>query len=324
MIKALDVRNFKSIKDLKLDCRRVNVFIGEPNTGKSNILEVIGFLSHIYFGDLRKFVRLESMADIFYDHELSEEVLIRVIMSGGELPVVTRFINGEFHVGKKGETPLLKYDYSARIVGKAPESPRKTFALFKFYRFETRSSFPSKELKTVVPPDGPNLPTILMTNKELRKLVRNILGNYGLKLILKPTEDRIEVAKEYEDILITYPYKVLSGTMQRLILYLAAIETNEESVIALEEPEAHSFPYYTKYLAERIALDERNQYFISTHNPYFLLSLIEKTPISELAVYVTYYKNYQTKVKELGRGELENIVGKELDAFFNMEELLGG
>lgn len=41
MIGNLGIRNFKSIKDLDLDCRRVNLFIGEPNTGKSNILEVL-------------------------------------------------------------------------------------------------------------------------------------------------------------------------------------------------------------------------------------------------------------------------------------------
>lgn len=48
MIKNLEVINFKSIKNLKLDCKRVNVFIGEPNTGKSNILESLGIFSSQY------------------------------------------------------------------------------------------------------------------------------------------------------------------------------------------------------------------------------------------------------------------------------------
>ena len=38
MIRTLEIKNFKSIKELRLDCRRINIFIGEPNTGKSNIL----------------------------------------------------------------------------------------------------------------------------------------------------------------------------------------------------------------------------------------------------------------------------------------------
>ena len=47
MIKKLEIENFKSIKHLSLDCKRVNVFIGEPNAGKSNILEALGcYLMH--------------------------------------------------------------------------------------------------------------------------------------------------------------------------------------------------------------------------------------------------------------------------------------
>lgn len=90
----------------------------------------------------------------------------------------------------------------------------------------------------------------------------------------------------------------------------------------IKEPEAHSFPYYTKYLAERIALDKRNQYFISTHNPYLLLTLIEKTPTNDLAVYITYYENYQTKVKMLSTNELDKILRREIDVFFSIKELV--
>jgi recombinational DNA repair ATPase RecF len=32
----VEIKNFKSIKDLRLDCKRVNVFIGKPNVGKLN------------------------------------------------------------------------------------------------------------------------------------------------------------------------------------------------------------------------------------------------------------------------------------------------
>ena len=47
-MKKLTVENFKSIRRLELECRRVNIFIGEPNTGKSNILEALGLLSFMW------------------------------------------------------------------------------------------------------------------------------------------------------------------------------------------------------------------------------------------------------------------------------------
>ena len=57
MITTLDIKGFKSVKSIRLDCRRINLLIGEPNTGKSNILEALGFLSWwAHGGELRDFV----------------------------------------------------------------------------------------------------------------------------------------------------------------------------------------------------------------------------------------------------------------------------
>ncbi len=45
MLKSLEIKRFKSIRSLKLDLGRVNLFIGGNGSGKSNILEAIGLLS---------------------------------------------------------------------------------------------------------------------------------------------------------------------------------------------------------------------------------------------------------------------------------------
>jgi hypothetical protein len=53
MIENLSIKNFKSIKYLSIDCKRINLFIGEPNAGKSNILEALGVISWCsYEGEL--------------------------------------------------------------------------------------------------------------------------------------------------------------------------------------------------------------------------------------------------------------------------------
>ena len=41
MVKEIQINNFKSIQDLKLELGRLNVFIGENGCGKSNVLEAI-------------------------------------------------------------------------------------------------------------------------------------------------------------------------------------------------------------------------------------------------------------------------------------------
>ena len=55
-IKSLEIKNFKSIKKLSADCSRINIFIGEPNSGKSNILEALSLFSVPYIekGTMRR------------------------------------------------------------------------------------------------------------------------------------------------------------------------------------------------------------------------------------------------------------------------------
>ena len=42
IINHIHISNFKSLKDVTLDqCRRINLIIGKPNVGKSNLLEAM-------------------------------------------------------------------------------------------------------------------------------------------------------------------------------------------------------------------------------------------------------------------------------------------
>lgn len=183
-------------------------------------------------------------------------------------------------------------------------------------------TFPRRESDFLLPLNGENLQSILLTNKALRKTVANILNEFGLRIVLKLQEGKIEVQKEVEDVIISYPYSLISDTLQRVVFYLVAIETNKDSIIIFEEPEAHAFPYYTKFLAERIALDKTNQYFISTHNPYILSSILEKTPMKDIGIFITYYEDYQTKVKPITEEEMPLILDLDASIFFNLDKFL--
>jgi hypothetical protein len=158
----------------------------------------------------------------------------------------------------------------------------------------------------------------------MRILANDILKKFNLKLVVKPVEKTLEVQKELDWIVISYPYQLISDTLQRIIFYLAAIETNKKSILLFEKPEANAFPFYTKFLAERIALDDSNQYFISTHNPYLLIPLLSKAPIEDIQVFVTYLKDDQTKVKALSNDEKSEILDLDASVFFDIERFLEG
>ncbi len=319
MIHELEITNFKSIRHLKLDCARINIFIGEPNTGKSNILEALGFLSYGLFsnyGELKDFVRYVRTSNLFYDEFIDTPVEIRLDKCGLKLEFKEGRFEGEIHVegniavGFVGDYNVLRFHGIATAFKNMPR--------LKFYRFKVPDRFDRLESEYLLPPNGRNLLSLLMTKRELRSTLSQIFTRSGLKLGLKPTDSLIELIKQIDDVLISYPYSLVSDTLQRVVFYLSAVLSNKDSILVFEEPEAHAFPYYTKYMAEIMALDEgKNQYFISTHNPYFLQPLIAKTPKEELAVFVTYFEDYQTKVRPLSPENIEEIM--QIDVFSNID-----
>jgi AAA15 family ATPase/GTPase len=88
--------------------------------------------------------------------------------------------------------------------------------------------------------------------------------------------------------------------------------------LLFEEPEAHAFPAYVQLLADEMGRDTHNQYFITTHNPYFVETLLEEEYRNEVGIFLTYYEDYQTEVKKLGKGEIDNLIGNDADLFSNL------
>jgi len=329
MIKNLEIKNFKSIKNLRLDCKKINIFIGKPNTGKSNILESVGLLSFPFVrllpnkSILKKLLRFADLSNLFYDNDLTEAIKI----IADNIIFEMKYEKGGF-IGscEDKETKEIKFnfnlDYSGYDISPVSINVSEIDSSIKFYRFESLDTFDRLEAEYLLPPGGYNLLQILLTNKSLRKIVSDLFSDYELIVVLKPQEKKIEIQKSREGIIISYPYQIISDTLQRIVFHITAIETNKNSIIIFEEPESHAFPYYTKFLAECIALDKTNQYFISTHNPYLLLSLLEKSNKKDIGIFITYFKNFQTKLKAIKEKEIAKIFDLNSNIFFNLEEFL--
>ena len=346
MITTLEINRFKSIKSLTLNCRKFNLFIGEPNTGKSNILESLGFWSFLFYGDpdggnARDFFRYETTSDLFYDGAIYEPLEVicdnfrfSLTASSGQFTGLLERANAwrivDVQSGRRAivepvhvtSDSMGDYQQLRPIrVRIAPATDK--IGEVKFYRFRERTSFDEQTSDFLRPPSGGNLLSVLAANRELRTAVNSPFLSRGLRLVLRPQDNKIEVVKSSweDDIMISHPYSLASETFQRLTFYQAAILSNHDSVLVFEEPESHSFPYHTKFLAEQIALDENgNQYFIATHNPYFLLPVLEKANKDDVAVHIVYYEDYQTKTRELAPEDLAELA--EIDVFTNLERYL--
>ena len=260
---------------MELKCEKVNILIGKPNSGKSNILEAIGFLSYIGFGgDAVRYLRTNISRELFYDKDISNKMNIQTDVA--EINAIGDGIHVKWHwkVIKQGAEEGL----SSGPDGNPPSPPtgriRETFRVFRFYRY-FKPGEKSEPIDYLRPPDGENLLGILYSNSKLR-----------------------------------------------MVFNFAVIESNKNAIIALEEPESHAFPFYVRLLAEAIARDTSNQYFISTHNPYFLITILEKTPKDDVNVIVTDYSDYETKIYVLPKDKFSEILSMDIDVFFNLNRLL--
>lgn len=341
MIKQVSIQNFKSILDLSFQAKRVNIFIGEPNAGKSNILEALSLFSITDVRFLRDLVRYEEIPNLFYDNDVQNRIVVKTDISqlslGGKKNGIELTFNKEekkttlklypyekndwsVHsnlIEKEGNETYYHFDENLLDMDEWPKHVKPyTFSVY----YPTLAETPFYHLS---PPFGNNLFEVIQTNKELREIIASVFLEKGYKLNLNASRREINFIKEQDSVLYTYPYQLLSDTLQRIIFYTAVLESNRDSVILLEEPEAKMFPYFTKQFAESIALDSyNNQFFIATHNPYLLISLIEKVSIEDVSVNVIYMRNYQTRVKQLAEDELSEILDLTSDIFFNLDQFL--
>ena len=321
MIEKLRIKNFKSIRDIELECAGVNLFIGEPNTGKSNILEALALLSWLGNGskkDLKSYVRMERPQNLFYDEMVDRNVGISFEYEGNSYWVEMKLNGSEYLLiasGKGKEVGSVRIDMDGKVMSPSPHMSPMIF--LKYYRFaDTDISNPRPgSLET---PSGGNLFTVVFASEKMRELVKSYFQPYELRLVFKPQERRFAVQKQQDDLVFEYPYELMSDTLRRMIFHAVAMESNKNAVLVFEEPESHAFPYYTKHLGERIAADTDNQYFIATHNPYLVSAVLEKS--RDINVFVTYYSDYQTRIRKLTEEEMDLML--EMDPFFNLNRFL--
>ncbi|MBX2929960.1 MAG: AAA family ATPase [Saprospiraceae bacterium] len=365
IIPKLHIRHFKSIKDLTLDCDRINVFIGRPNAGKSNILEAISLLGEGYSGEkfMEGMIRYNSVFQLFNNFDTRKIVSIETDILDIELskkgenyyfsiePVQVRKERGKlkgFHDQIDFESFktsfLLQYtldDFENPIVSTEKDfinqscevivgpngivTQRKryghNFSPVKRYEFHPQEDSDRSDLSFFLPPHGGNFYRIVRTSKALRQEIQNFLKPNGLELMLDEEKREVSVLQREEDTLVRLPLRLLPDTFQRYIFHLAAVMSNQQSVLLFEEPEVHAYGPYIYQLAQHILNDEGgNQYFITTHNPYFLIPLIQEG--KDVAVFTTWFENYQTHARRLSETELSEILDYGVDVFLNLDHFI--
>lgn len=325
MISSLSIKNFKSVKSLHLDCKKINVFIGEPNAGKSNIIETLSFFSEgLYLGaNFNEIFRNRYFNELFFQKEVSKTIEIsldlnvcQLLVNDGRYTGSLRFNDAELIKFNVETQPNQYPDQLNEFVGFGFKPEDLKLLPVNFYRFVNQKKFRGISPGHLQSPYGDNMMTILLTNRDCRNLISELFKVNGLKLFFDESRSEISVIRAIDEVYSSFSFQAVSETLRRITFLMLALETNKNRVVVFDEPEANTFPFYTKYFAERIAADETNQFFFTTHNPYLLESIIAKTLPPDLNVVITYMVDYETKIKVLSESEIAVLM--DTDIFFNL------
>lgn len=342
-IDNIEIKNFKSIRHQKIEgCKRVNVFIGYPNVGKSNILEALSFysLSKMDIRLVTDIVRLEATPNIFFNGSIDSAASIKLndivemtisysragkaIGECGEIVESNKGTHSIFHFIINKDLSVshpisnLEYDFTdaTLIEGKIVKYSFKKEALAK----------PSDNLIVLDSPYGENLYSLIQHNNELKNDVKDLLKEYSFSLIFDQASQQTKALKKLsEENSFIISFDLLADTLLRLIFYKAAILSNKESILLFEEPEAHMFPpYISKFTSDLIHDENNNQFFITTHSPFVLNDLMDSLKSDELAIYIVSYKKEtgETQVNRMSEEDMHEAYQFGYDFFMNIDKFI--
>lgn len=304
MINNIQIENYKSIRELNLDMKPINVLIGSNGAGKSNFISFFKFLKNIYDQELQNYILTEgSSEDILHFGSKVSEYIDGCI----EFDVTNRYSfrlrpNKDDKLYFELEATGFHHGYGAtgwdyeKLSGGNFESilSTKNFGRYKFVKRYMKSfrvfhfHDTSKTSKLRKPAqlndndflreDGSNLPAFLYWMQEkhpkdfkkIEMVVRSV-APYFDSFNLAPdklNEDQIRLRWKEKGSDAYFEAKHLSdGTLRFIALTTLLLQPEAPEVIIIDEPELGLHPFAINKLAGLIKkASVRTQIIISTQS----------------------------------------------------------
>ena len=257
MITRLSISRFESIRELQMDCRKVNVLIGAPDTGKTNILEALHFLSRLGWNlPLDASLRLSQQQG--FDALFYRQFFDQPFEIAGDAFRVTAMVAGP---GIRHLNVAIS-NYGSADVPFAHQFNVPGFQDLRYYSFADAGQWAYRtdfhwEPRSLRLRHGQNLMYIARHNERVYDFLKELVAELDWKLRFDSGSKRFVLSEVRKDDIIDYNLELLSDSIKRYFFFGAILLTSKNAVLIFDEPDVQAFPPYPKQLGRMIAEDDR-------------------------------------------------------------------
>ncbi|WP_314205652.1 AAA family ATPase [Capnocytophaga bilenii] len=275
-MESIDIKGFKSIKELQLPLKPINILIGANGSGKSNFLSFFELLQNIYRKNLQGYVALNGGVDkfLYNSSEVTQEIEGKLTFSTNSYSFTLK--KGENNLTFSKET-LSYYDNNYEVSNFSSETylhssgmPRAEYIkdyleeVRKYHFHDTGKNAPfhkTSNIKTdflYLYSNGSNIAALLYKIKQEKPKTYNwilqtiqSIAPYFLDFVLNPNENGyIELLwrnKFSEQLYNTYNFS--DGTLRFIALTVLLLQPKLPQTIIIDEPELGLHPFAIAKLA---------------------------------------------------------------------------
>jgi len=334
----IKVKGFKSIREMNLELRPLNILIGANGAGKSNFIAVFKLLNQMMQGNLQVFVAQSGGADslLYFGQKVTD--IIQIYLEFGKngylcelLPALAdQLVFGEEVCFFYRAGPIDPYreflghghresllPEVARLRGRVPRYVLSGIQSWKLYHFhDTSDSARIKKIGAIndniyLRPDAENLAAFLYKLKHtaepqytaIRDTVR-LVAPFFDDFILRPLPDNPDrIRLEWREVGSDYPFlahHLSDGTLRFICLATALLQPDLPSTILIDEPELGLHPYALNVLASLMrSASAKTQIIVSTQS----VSLVNQFEVEDLLI--VEREGRETVIKHVDSQKLE-------------------
>ncbi len=301
-LKGFGIKNYRSFDENGVfinSIKKINIFIGKNNSGKSNVLRFLKKAQEVALrskersyplnDEFRRNGKSPSITFIFSSEDLIEKADIKHTQIKIDVPLANfeAIFNSSFHTNyANSQFITLQYEDKEAILLIQQAVARKAKNFFNTLTkieyipqfrqiIETNNSDEKKPLdfngndiihimfKMQNPDIGHEADRIKFDN--VQEFVRDLLKNDELKIEIPNTKDKIIV--EINEARL--PLSHLGTGIHQIIILCCALEIYTDTIFCIEEPEIHLHPELQRKFLDLLKRTN-NIYFITTHSNVFL------------------------------------------------------